>query len=406
MSRPRRPPPATSRFRLLRQSRRPATKSRPAPVEADDGDEQEAPPRSVSLKAIVLACLAVLILGGVAITFVVIRATRKKEAASNDLAFTDLGLSLKRPDPASGWESDDSLKAAFAAKLFGYARVGRPDGWAVGDARKFDYAVRPTDLKEKMAEQLNKNFAEIPPNLDGQPATLLGMPATKYPFRGLHRESNAVCLGEVTTLALGNVAVWVYCYAAEGDFAGLEEAFQAARAGLRRARKEGGDATVRFEKPYRSKSGLFAVTDSEGLWAVQKDPTTQDAAAELWLRGTAKGRKDGASTSDLVVAVLDPAEDPETHILKQMSDGYKSEPLTTEPTGDMPFSGELKTGTEVMRLKLRYPGAEANANKLIAYSCVPSGGKTVVAYAQCTLKDLEYWEQRMMQIVGSLKATK
>jgi hypothetical protein len=382
--------------------------------EEDDDEEEDAPPKTISLKAIVLACVIVLILGGAGLFFVWNRVVErnKPKGGSNDVVAAELGLSFKKLEPSTGWERNDALRDEFSAKLFGYNRIDRPDGWFIADARKYEYAVRPTDLKERMNEQLTKNFSEIPPNLEGVPTTLLGLPATKYSFRGLHKESNTACSGEVTTLAMNTVGVWIYNYAGEQDFAGLEEAFQTARSSLRKIQKAGGDAAVRFEKPYRDKAGLFSVMDYEGLWAEKKDPKTQDDAAELWLRGTAKslGRKDGPSTADLVVAVLEPSGDPkeqaEKHLLKQMNEGYKLENVTGDPTGDMPSSGELQLGTEVTRLKLRYPNADASANKLIAYSVVSSGGKTVVAYAYCTLKELEYWEQRMMQMVGSLKARK
>lgn len=393
---------------------RAAVKPRPGaePEAGGDEEQEELPSKSISLKAIVLVCLGMLIFGGLVITFIVIRANRKKETLNNDVVAAELGLSFKKLEPSTGWERNDALKTEFGAQLFGYNRAERPDGWVIADARKYEYAVRPTDLKERMNEQLARNFGEIPPNLEGVPTTLFGLPATKYSFRGLHKESNTACTGEVTTVAVNTVGVWIYTYAGEQDYAGLEEAFQVARASLKKAQKAGGEPAVRFEKPYRDRAGLFSVVDYEGLWAQKKDPKIQDEAAELWMRGTAKslGRKDGPSTADLIVAVLEPSGDPkeqgEKHLLKQMADGYKLETLTGDPTGDLPGSGELKMGTEVTRLKLRYPGADPNANKLIAYSVVSSGGKTVVAYAYCTLKELEYWEQRMMQMVGSLKAGK
>lgn len=400
------PPPRELAFSGRDQ---PSTKPKPprsksAPEHEDI--EEEKPARSVSLKAIVLACLAVLILGGVAITYVVIRANRKKDTISNEILATQYGLAIKRLDAATGWEKNDGVMDAFSGKLFGYNRSDSPEAFIAADAKKYDYVVRPTDLKERMSEQLAKNFSEIPPNLEATPTTLLGMPALKFSFRGLRKDTDAVCLGDVYAVAINTVGVWIYQYAAEQDYAGLGEAFQTARASLRLLPKAGGEAAPRFDKPYRSKSGLFVVTDTEGVWVKKNGPETQDANAELWLRGTSRGRRDGATTADLVVAVLEADADVEKHVLKQMNEGFKSEALTGEPTGEVPSAGELKLIAEVTRLKLRYPGADASAQKLIVYSTVPSGGKTMVAYAQCTLNDLEYWEQRMMQIVGSLKATK
>jgi len=380
------------------------------PAKSRDEIESEPQARSFSLKAIVLACLAVLILGGVAITFVGLREWEKwkKVPKNNEVLAAQYGLAIKPLEASTGWEKYDSTMDAFSGKLFGYKRANRPEGWIIADAKKYEYAVRPTDLKERLNEQLAKNFAEIPPNLEGTPASLLGMPALKFSFRGLHRETNAVCLGDVYALAMNTVGVWIYQYAGETDYAGMEDAFQTARASLRKLPKAGGEAAPRFDKPYRSKSGLFVVTDTDGVWEKKNGPETQDAKAELWLRGTGRtgGRRDPSNTADLVVAVLDEGTDVEKHILAQMNEGFKSEPLTGEPTGDLPSAGELKLNCEVTRLKLRYPGADSSAHKLIAYASVPSGGKTVVAYAQCSLKDLEFWEQRLMQIVGSLKAGK
>jgi hypothetical protein len=388
-------------------ARKPAKSKDPEVRDEEPGDEV-AEGRSISLKAIVLACLGVLILGGVAVTYLVIKANRKKETINNEVLAAQYGLAIKPLDASTGWEKNDAAKDAFDGKLFGYVRSGSPEAWIVADAKKYDYAVRPTDLKERMNEQLARNFSEVPPNLEAVPASLLGMPAQKFSFRGLHRETNAVCLGDVYAVAMNTVGIWIYQYAGETDYAKLEDAFQSARASLRKLPKAGGEAAPRFDKPYRSKSGLFVVTDTDGVWEKKNGPETQDAKAELWLRGTGRtgGRRDPANTADLIVAVLDDGAEAEKHVLAQMNEGYKTEPLTSEPTGDLPASGELKMDAEVTRLKLRYPGADPSSHKLIVYASVPSGGKSVVAYATCTLKDLEYWEQRLMQIVGSLKAGK
>ena len=147
--------------------------------------------------------------------------------------------------------------------------------------------------------------------------------------------------------------------------------------------------------------------DQDGLWAKKEPPSSIDTEGTLWLHGTPKvGGKSKTSTAEFVVVEIDPSGDPKeqaTELVKKSLPAGESviEELTGEPTGDPP-AGELSPGTPVTRLKVRYKNAVGSVNKLLVYASVESGKKLIVAYAYCELKDLPYWEQRLMQIVGSV----
>ena len=141
-----------------------------------------------------------------------------------------------------------------------------------------------------------------------------------------------------------------------------------------------------------------------------KEPASSlDKAGTLWLRGTPKsagGKK--PSPVDLVVVEVDPNGDANRQALElvkqSLPDGESTvEELTAEPTGDA-ATGDGKPLTPVTRLKVKYKGAESGVNKLVVFSTVENRGKLIVAYANCQWKDQGYWEQRLMQIVGSLTA--
>jgi hypothetical protein len=220
------------------------------------------------------------------------------------------------------------------------------------------------------------------------------------------------CRGEVHACVVRNFAYWVYTWAPVANFDQHAEAFQQFRDGITlttATAKSGFVPPKKADKSFRSKSGLFTLIDSEGLWAEQTDPTRQDAAAELWLKGSGKSATTGQASgekADLVVAVLTPEGEPkeqaQAHILKQVTDGATVDELQGDPTGEAPRGGEVKVSDTVTRLKLTYKDGPS-ANKLVVFTTVDTGEKRVVAYALCSLRETSYWEQRLMLIVGTLK---
>ena len=380
---------------------------------------RKATANSGSLKGILVTAAAifgvlmiVLGIGWLAITLSRDKANSTAETES-EIKYPDLNLVFKKPAPDSGWTNHDSTRLNFNAALFGYVKGGdenAPTASIVGDARTFSYAVRPADLRERVTQLLNKEFDNVTESEEARDDSLCGQPATRQLYRATNKKTGDAVLLEVHTLADKTLAVWVFAWAAEREFVGYASAFQGVRSGLQIIKTTSTNAEVpTFTKTHRSKSGIFTIRDSDGLWAVKEPASSLDKAGTLWLRGTPKsagGKK--PSPVDLVVVEVDPNGDANQQALElvkqSLPDGESAiEELTAEPTGDA-ATGDWKPLTPVTRLKVKYKGAESGVNKLVVFSTVENRGKLIVAYANCQWKDQGYWEQRLMQIVGSLTA--
>ncbi len=384
-------------------------------VPKPDGKPTKPRGRYGSLISILVAAGIVSGIGAVGLGFVFLSLYKKsgqsREETSTEIKYPDLNLQFHKPLPASGWTKHDAALVSFHAALFGYVLgdENAPSAWIVGDARKFGYAVRPSDLLDRVTSLLDDNFDNVTATEEPRADTLCGRVATRYLYRATQRKTGDNVVVEVHTLATKSVGVWVFAWAAEREFAGFAAAFQNVRAGLQIAKTNDSD----FDMPtgvstHRSKSGLFTLKDSDGLWAKKDPPASLDPDGTLWLRGTPKtaSGRNKPSTVDLVVAEIEPGGDPKSQaseiVRKSLPEGEPIvEELTGEPTGD-PAAGERNPATPVTRWKVKYKGADAGVNKLVVYSAVASQGKLVVCYAACPWKDLGYWEQRLMQIVGSL----
>lgn len=367
-----------------------------------------------SNSSILLALVAVgavaLLGGGVAFVGFVMGWFKKTEATGPVAAvkFDDYAVAIGKP--ADGWDKAEVTRAALGVNLVAYKHA-EPDGWIAVDAKKFDSLAVATELRPRIYERLQRLFDELDEELTADPATVLGQPGEKYSFRGMYKPTGVGCRGEVHTCVVRNFAYWIYTWAPVANFDQQGEAFQQFRDGITLSAtptKSNFVPQKKSDKAYRSKSGLFTLSDSEGLWTEKPDPTSQDAAAELWLKGSGKSATTGQATgekADLVVSVLAREGEAKTqaraHILKQVTDGATVDELQSDPTGEAPKSGEVKVSDAVTRLKLTYKDGPT-ANKLIVFTTLDSGDKRVVAYALCSLKEVNYWEQRMMLIVGTL----
>jgi hypothetical protein len=364
----------------------------------------------VTAAAIFGVLLIVLGIGWLAITLSKNKGNSTAETET-EIKYPDLNLVFKKPTSDSGWTKHDSTRLNFNAALFGYVKGGdehAPIASIVGDARTFSYAVRPTDLRERVTQLLNKEFDNVTESEEAREETLCGQPATRLLYRATTKKAGDAVLLEVHTLASKTLAVWVFAWAAEREFAGYASAFQSVRSGLQIVKTNAPSLEVStFTKTHRSKSGIFTIQDSDGLWAVKEPASSLDLAGTLWLRGTPKsasGKK--PSPVDLVVVEVEPKGDPNQQALEVVKQSLPVgestiEEWTGEPTGDA-ATGEVKPNTPVIRLKVKYKGAENSVNKLVVFSTVESQGKLIVAYTSCQWKDQGYWEQRLMQIVGSL----
>ena len=367
------------------------------------------------LKSIVIAAVAVTAIASLPLGFVALRLYNKRtqevQETTTDLKYPDLNLQFKKPTPESGWVKHDGTRTSFNAALFGYQRgdENAPTAWIVGDARKLGYAVRPSDLRDRTMDQLNANFDNVSESDEAKEDTLCGLPASRTQFRATHKKTGENVTLEVFALANKSIGVWIFAWSPEREFANNQSAFQSIRAGLQIVKTDDPNVEVAAAtKTHRSKSGLFTIKDADGLWVKKDTPADLDPDGTLWLKGTPKsaGGKNKPTSVDLVVVEVAPdgeAKDQAMTIVKRsLPEGDPTiEELTGDPTGE-PSSGEVNPSAAITRLKIRYKGADSSVHKLAVFTSVESGDKRIIAYATCQLKDLPYWEQRLMQIVGSL----
>lgn len=368
---------------------------------------------SVLLAGMAVGAVA-LLAGGVAFIGYLSGWFQKPDAARDSAAVKYDDYAVAVSPPPAPWARDEPTRAGLGVNLLAFQNPDVP-GWLAVDAKKYDLAAKPGDLRPRADERLRRQFDELDEELKTEEATVQGRPAERYEFRGVYRPTGVGCRGEVYAFVAKNYAYWVFAWAPDAEFDKHAEAFAKFRGGLKvSVPAAAAPPPKKAEKSFRTKGGLYVLTDTEGLWAEQPNPTFQDAAADLWLKGTGRSAVTGGASgqkADLVVAVLDPDGDAKTqaqhHILKQVTDGATVDELTGPPAGDAPAGGEVPPADAVTRLRLKY-GAEfdAGVNKLATFATVDVGKKRVVAYALCPLPQAGYWEQRLMLIVGTLKAGK
>jgi len=393
---------------------------------ASKGPRQKAgeePPKtkasSGSLKSILIAAGIVLGIAAVGFGIVILsfinKANRDRVETDTEIKYPDLNLQFKKPASDSGWTRHDETLRIFNAALFGYVKGDEtsPSAWIFGDARRLDHAAGETDLRGRASDLLNGNFDNVTEVEEARDDTLCGLPAKRYLYRASSKKHGETVIIEVLAAANKAVGIWVFAWAAERDFSGVAGAFKEVRSGLQIAKVSDTNIDAPSStKTHRSKSGIFTIKDNDGLWVKKDPPTSVDTNGTLWLRGTPRGvaGKNKPTTVDLAVAEIvsegDPKQQAMEYVKKTLPAGNPTiEELTAEPTGDPP-AGELNPATPVTRLKVRYKGADSSVNKLVVFAAVESNGKLVVAYADCQWKDLQYWEQRLMQVIGSLEPKK
>jgi hypothetical protein len=336
--------------------------------------------------------------------------TGPKAGTGPGAKFENYGITI--PSPPDGWEKDDSARTAFGNNLLVYGRK-KPDAWMAFEGRKVDFQAKESELKPKMMERLKARFSELDETLEPQPAKLMDFPAQKYEFGGIDKLSSQACRGEVYVCVTKNYMYWMYAWWPKDDFAD-HASIDVTRNALI---FNGGSSLVVKQKPaektFRSRSGAYQLADTEGLWTQQPDPTSFDAKADLHLKGQGKNpatNKPSSETANLAVVILkaegNAKEQAMAHILKQ----YTTEPVVTElnapSDAEAPASGEVTPADNVARFTLTYPGSDPSANMLIVYSVIDVKDQRIVAYADATLKQKSYWEQRLMLILGTLSESK
>lgn len=377
-------------------------------------DANDAPPKKGST-AVILAMLAVgfalICCGGGAGLLMLIPGNQKKPSNTSPYTYPDYGLSYS--GPGEGWAEDKETQSQWKFRLAGFKNQS-PEGYIAVQVMKTEGEAGKGDLLPAAVAALRDKFDDLDEKLTPSEAKLLGAAAEKYEFAGVYKATGTGCRGEVYAVAVRNLKVWVYCWAERDRFSDLAAALDGFRAGMKLEAKANETKIQKKVTEYRTNSGRYTLTDTEGIWKKQEDPTRQDAAADLWLAGfkrdAASGQLHPKPTADLVVATLDPKGDPKAqakaHILAQFADGAATNEQAGDPVGETPSSGAVAASEAVVRFTMKYAGADRSIEKMMVFSVVDSGGKRVVAYAWCQLGESNYWEQRLMLLVGTLKALK
>ncbi len=377
--------------------------------------DDDAPPRKKGSMALILVVVAVgvalICCGGGAGLMMLIASLQKKPSNTSPYTYPDYALSYS--GPGEGWEEDKETQNQWKFRLAGF-KSKSPEGYIAVQVMKTEGEAGKGDLLPAAVAALKDKFDDLDEKLTPTEAKLLGATAEKYEFTGVYKTTDTGCRGEVYAVAVRNLKVWVYCWAERDKFGDLAPAFEGFRAGMKLETKANETKIQRQVTPFRTNSGLYTLTDTEGLWKKQEDPTRQDAAADLWLAGfkrdAASGQLKTKPTADLVVATIEPKGDAKTqakaHILEQFADGAATNVQDGDPVGETPSSGAVAASDSVMRMTMKYPGADRSIEKMMVYSVIDTGGKRVVAYGWCQLGESNYWEQRLMLLVGTLKPLK
>jgi len=320
--------------------------------------------------------------------------------------------------PATGWRKDNDTQNEMGVNVFALQRDGTPAAWVA--LAVLDYETRaplPGELRAETLRHLNRLFEDVPQDLAAEPARWGPHDARKLFFRAERKGTQVACVGEAYEMTYKGVGYWFTGWAAETDAAALSGEFEAMRGRLRTLdQREAwvgaavGEATFRSVKP----SSRFRLTTPEKIWAAaQLEPTDEDPAAELLLKGVLRGggRRDFYPEALAVVMVVPGAGE-----ATEVAEGYVRKrhtrdpavfgptaitEVTGEPAGDAPAAA----GLPARRLKVRPGGPDASsvAEKLVVFAAMRSGDSVVIAEADCPWSQKDLWERRLVQLVGSLR---
>ncbi len=383
--------------------------------DTDKGDD--APPPRKGNTALLLVVMAVgfafICCGGGAAVLWVLGGGGRKPSNTSPYSYPDYALSYS--GPGTGWEEDKETQGQWKFRLDGF-RSKSPEAYIAVQVMKTEGEAGKGDLLPAATAALRDKFDDLDEKLTPTEAKLLGATAEMYDFSGVYNASATKpgCRGEVYAVAVRNLKVWVYCWAERDKFDDLKPTFEAFRAGMRLDTKANEPKIQRATTEFRTNLGLYTLTDTEGIWKKQTDPTRQDLAADLWVAGFRRvattGQLEPKANADLVIAVIDPKGDAKTqakaHILDQFADGAATTEQAGDPVGESPSGGAVAASDKVVRMTMKYPGSDRSIEKMMVYSVVDSGGKRVIAYAWCQLSVAGYWEQRLMLVTGTLKPLK
>ncbi len=382
--------------------------------------------KSSGVRSTLLTVVGLLVLMSLAVSVVFLVAFSKRRdggaaAVGADTEVRMAGLNFAYKMPGAGWRKDNDTQNELGVNVFAMQREGTPTGWVA--LAVIDYETRaplPGEMHEETLRQLNRVFQDVPQGLVPEPAKWGPHDARKCFFRAEHKATQVACVGDAYTLSYKGVGYWFYAWAAEADAAQLAGEFEAMRERLRTldqrerwAPAAAVEATFRSVKP----ASRFRLSSPEKIWAAaQLDPTDEDPAAELLLKGVLKGRaaRDFNPTATVAVMVVPGGGDANELAEEYVRKRYTRDPAVFGPTAIEPVTGDLAgdapvgavaEGLPARRLKVSPGGADASkvAEKLVVFAAMAAGDSVVVAEASCPWSQKDVWERRLALLVGTLR---
>ena len=367
--------------------------------------------------AVGVVALVLIAFGVVAVATFSKRPPATASTSTPEFRKTDLNFAFRTP-PAE-WATDSAAQNAVLANVFAYKRTD-PVAWVALSARDYGQVVpRPSELRDKVQNQLAAGFDHAPADLTATPVEWGGHKADRYPFRGIYRPTGETCVGDCFVLSHQGIAYWFYSWCPESAETNASASIAAVRDGFRTlGLRDKWKPTAAAGQTFAGRAVGYQLADPERIWAKPKgkEPTTEDPSADLFLEGTLKSRERGdlKPRAEVVVLVLESAANPMAAGREYVERRYRmrhsdaGNPVefaeqTGEPEGDPPAES-AGPGVPSVRLKMTVGDADSfrSADKLVVLSAVAAGGKVVVAEASCPWKERAVWERRLVQFVGSL----
>ena len=345
------------------------------------------------------------------------------QTASSEVVVKDLNFAYDMPTET--WSRDDAasrIKREMKVTAFALHR-DKPEAWAALSVTDYhDRKPLEIELLRKMTEHLGNIFQDVPSEIRGESVQWAGHDATRYGFRLLRLQTDVPCVGECTILVHQGIAYYFYTWAAEDDVATVATEFDDLRGRFRllNLRKDWQPSRAN-EILLTVPESAFVLTTYENIWEQPPGLTAKDAdpRAELYRIGKlpSRARGDFVPEAELLVLVVEKPGDPMTvadAIVRERNtpdaELFQTETRITDETGpvdpdvDPAIGPEVKT-IEPMRLLFEPENAEISRSlrKFVVYSAIRVGDQVIIAEAKCPASERSVWENRLIQLVGSLR---
>ncbi len=299
-----------------------------------------------------------------------------------------------------------ALKEKFGVRMLAQQR-SNPAAYMALDAldpKDRTPTVREMDAQaRKLLANYFKKTLEADPIAEGD---LAGHNANWFPFFGQNDEIAA--RGEVYFFAEQGIGYWIYTSAPEADFKGLQKEFAGLRGGFAILGKRDKWEQVQSRQTVLTgaKAKGYQLVDTTGRW--EKEPDSEldayDPKADMALKADDPTSKIKSMGANLVVMVLDKAEDPvaaaKAHILaKHKREGYPATRIA-EVEGEIPKDRVGESQGHL--LKWRISNGDGR-ERYAAVGVVARAGDLLVIYAEAPWERRFTWEEAFQRIIESLQ---